>query len=340
MLTDFARFKNTSSIWIQYKGKDSIPKPPEAPAPTLVAATNITSGAPAQSSRTPKILEVLHDLKDNLCNEITLESILEEIGIGCPLLTKGFNKIQFSFGLEITIDTFLSLQNVKAVCHHVDFALGAIPGALSEAPAPTEAKMRQHVQKLFADNEDAYERAAFEAKVVRFWKRCSSCDAALVLAYVIEAFAKLSCDTSIGDISPSSHTCPSTSTFWPLVRSGTIALGEYLEKAMENLDKPGKFRELEVGVGAGGGMTKYIVRHLQKLDIPFGCVFTDLSASHVAAAKRTFKNCSEIEFTTRDIEKEPTESCVHSFQVVISLNYIHDKKLDQIVVNNLEPSQR
>ncbi|TGO07063.1 hypothetical protein BTUL_0337g00010 [Botrytis tulipae] len=112
-----------------------------ATTPELVAAAITTFGATAQSNRTPKMLKVLHDLTDNLCDEISLEPILEEIGIDSLLVTKGFNKTQFSFGLEIALYTFLSLQTVKAICRHIDFALGAILGAPSEAPTPTEAKM-------------------------------------------------------------------------------------------------------------------------------------------------------------------------------------------------------
>lgn len=41
----------------------------------------------------------------------------------------------------------------------------------------------------------------------------------------------------------------------PLVRSSTIALDECLERTMVNLDRSGRFSELEVGAGTGG-MTK------------------------------------------------------------------------------------
>lgn len=49
---------------------------------------------------------------------------------------------------------------------------------------------------------------------------------------------------------------------WPLVRSGTIALEELLEKAMANPSCPAKFRMLEVGRGTGD-TTKYIVPTLR-----------------------------------------------------------------------------
>lgn len=104
---------------------------------------------------------------------------------------------------------------------------------------------------------------------------------------------------------------------WPLMRSGALALGEYLEKLVANPDRPGKFHILEVGAGTGG-TTKYIVRHLQKLGVPFEYIFTDLSASLVAQAKWTFRDCPEMECRTLDIEKEPQASWVNSFHVIIS----------------------
>ncbi|KAL9080228.1 MAG: hypothetical protein Q9157_000950 [Trypethelium eluteriae] len=109
---------------------------------------------------------------------------------------------------------------------------------------------------------------------------------------------------------------------WPLVRSATLALGEFLARALSRPKTPGKFSILEVGAGTGG-TTKYIVEHLQKLGIPFRYVFTDLSASLVAQAKRTFKNVPNMEFSVLDIETEPKPSWLNSFHVIISTNCIH-----------------
>ncbi|CAD6445409.1 1089b422-e985-41a4-b4b5-8d26679da0a7 [Sclerotinia trifoliorum] len=311
-------------------GANPTPKPAGASAPKLIAAAPPAAGAPIQSSRTSKILEVLQNVTDVPTDELTPDATLEEIGIDSLLFT-------------------------EAVCDHIDSALGVVPGAAVEASAPVEAKVNgvskvsassailegdstpsfHRTQKLFAENKDRYERAAFQIK---------------------EAFAKLGYDMSVlkaGDIAPVHKVTAAVGKElagcltgekdglqivfgnkenkkalddlyenWPLVRSGTIGLGEYLEKAMANPDRPGKFRILEVGAGTGG-TTKYIVRHLQKLGIPFEYVFTDFSASLVAAAKRTFKDFPEMEFTTLDIEKEPKESWIHSFHVVISTNCIH-----------------
>jgi SAM-dependent methyltransferase/acyl carrier protein len=408
------------------------------PAPAGVAPISVTAArVSAESSKASKVLEVLHNVTDVPMNEIALDSTLEDLGIDSLLVTEVLNEMQTAFGLEIDLNTFLFFPNVKTVCDHIDLALGVGADMTTETAAWAEAKVNgttvrsapattldvgsrpslQRAQKVFADCKDAYERAAVETKAVEFWEKCYHRQAALVLAYVVEAFAKLGCDMAAlkaGNTAPMiSHLpkhkqlvrqlyrvledaglviiddqgqfvrtmklvdrTPASTIFeqiipefplhasvhkivqvvgsdlaecltgekdglqivfgnkenkktlddlyenWPLVRSGTLALGEFLEKAMANPDKPGVFRILEVGAGTGG-TTKYIVRHLQKLGIPFEYVFTDLSPSLVAAAKRTFKDCSEMEFATLDIEKEPQASWIGSFHFIISTNCVH-----------------
>lgn len=404
-----------------------------APAPAPVPVTVVkTSG---QSSKASQVLEVLSNVTDVPIDEIAPNSTLEDLGIDSLLVTEVLNEIQTAFGLDIDLNTFLFFPNVKAVCDHIDAALGidastaARPAALPEAKINGTAAVQsiqtldtesrpslQRAQKVFADCKDAYTNAAVETKAVGFWEKCYPRQASLVLAHVVHAFAKLGCDMAalkIGDTAPmiphlprhkqlvrqlyrvledaklvvndegefirtaqpvdatpasviyeliisefplhasvhkivqvvglelaecltgekdglqivfgnkeNKKTLDDLYENWPLVRSGTLALGEFLEKAMENPDKPGVFRILEVGAGTGG-TTKYIVRHLQKLGIPFEYVFTDLSPSLVAAAKRTFKDCPEMEFATLDIEKEPQASWVGSFHFIISTNCVH-----------------
>ncbi|KAH8690675.1 putative polyketide synthase [Talaromyces proteolyticus] len=410
------------------------------PTPAPVGAAPIpgaVSTIPAESSKVPKVMEVLHNVTDVPIDEIAPHSTLEDLGIDSLLVTEVLNEMQVAFGLEIDLNTFLFFPNVKAVCDHIDSALGVSADTSTQAAAVVETKLNttavqsvptpspdvesrpslQRAQKVFASYRDAYERAAVKTGAVTFWENCYPRQAALVLAYVVEAFAKLGCDMTVlkaGDTAPMiphlprhkqlvrqlyrvledsglvdvnnqgqfvrttklvdrtpasviyEHIIPEfplhTSVHkivqvvgsdlaecltgekdglqlvfgnkenkktlddlyenWPLVRSGTLALGEFLEKAMDKPNKPGVFRILEVGAGTGG-TTKYIVRHLQKLGIPFEYVFTDLSPSLVAAAKRTFKDCPEMEFTTLDIEKEPQGSWVGSFHFIISTNCIH-----------------
>ncbi|KAI9661781.1 MAG: hypothetical protein M1821_009020 [Bathelium mastoideum] len=109
---------------------------------------------------------------------------------------------------------------------------------------------------------------------------------------------------------------------WPLLRSGTRTLGDFLGNLLSSYDGSGEFRILEVRAGTGG-TTKYLVQHLRELGIPFRYIFTDLSASLVMQAKRTFKDIQTMEFSVFDVEKEPDASWLSSFHVIVSTNCIH-----------------
>lgn len=111
---------------------------------------------------------------------------------------------------------------------------------------------------------------------------------------------------------------------WPLMRSATMVLGQFLETAFSASRLPGrKFRILEVGAGTAG-TTKYLIRHLVQHGVPFEYVFTDLSASLVADAKHNiFAGIPDMQFRVLDIEKEPAPELVGSFDVIVSSNYIH-----------------
>ena len=413
--------------------------PPQLPKPAPIV--NSATPAPAGgASRRSKVYKLLSNVTDVPINELRDEMSLEDLGIDSLLVTEVLNEIQAIFDLEIDLNTFLFFPNLEAICNHIDSALGIVVDALPvpKTSAPAEAKTNgvahapgtpaatlqgdsrpslSHAQKVFEGCKDAYERAAVKTQAVEFWRKCYPRQAALVLAYVVEAFANLGCDLSIlkpGDsvpdiphldrhklvvrqyyriledarlitaneasqftrmATPVDHTPASTlfaqiiSDFphhasvhrvvqavgselapcligdkdalqivfgnkenkkslddlyenWPLVRSGTIALGEFLGKAMADSSGQGKFRILEVG-GGTGGTTKYIIPHLQKLGVPFEYVFTDLSPSLVSAAKRIFKDCPEMTFATLDIEKEPPADWFGSFHIVISTNCIH-----------------
>ena len=409
------------------------------PTPALagVAPVSVTvAEVQKEPSKASEVLEVLHNVTDVPLNEIALDSTLEAPGIDSLLVTEVLNEIQSAFGLEIDLNTLMFSPNVKAVCNHIDSALGVSAGRTNETAALAGVKVNgaavrsvlaiapvteprpslQRAQKVFAACKDAYERAAFETKAVGFCDKCYPRQAALVLAHIVEAFAIF--DYVVGmleagdtasmishlpsgkklvrqfyrvledaglvtvneqgqvvrtkklvDPTPSSTICKeiipefplhasvhkivqvvgsefaACSTgekdglqlvfgnkdnkktlddlyeYWPLVRAGAVALGEFLEKAMANPNKPGVFRILEVGAGTGG-TTKYIIRHLQDLGSPLEDVFTDLSPSLVAAAKRTFKDCYEMEFATSDIEKEPPASGIGSFHLIISTDCV------------------
>lgn len=416
------------------------PKPPAIASAVLppIQETPVQTKL-SVTSKAPQVIEVLHTVTDVPVSEISPESSLEDLGIDSLLVTEVLNEIQSAFGVEIDLNTFLFLPNVKAVCEHIDSALGIDLGidatAVTEPATVPENKVNgmpvvtesspavpalQGAQKIFRDCKDAYERAAVETQAIGFWEKCYPRQASLVLAYVVEAFAKLNCDMNAlkpGEVAPTisplprhkqlvrqlyrvledaglilvndqgqfirtnkpTDPAPASKIYeeilpqfplhasvhkivhavgtdlaecltgakdglqivfgnkenkktlddlyenWPLVRSGTIALGEFLEKVIASAaakSKPGPFRILEVGAGTGG-TTKYMVRHLQKLGVPFEYVFTDLSSSLVAAAKRNFKDYSQMQFTTLDIEQEAPESWVGYFHFIISTNCVH-----------------
>lgn len=420
----------------------SLPPPPPppptqsiTPAPTRDSTALSSAPQAGKASQKTKTYEVLHKVTDVPLNEMTDDLTLEELGIDSLLVTEVLTEIHDAFGLDIDLNTFLFFPSLKAIWSYIDSALGvsadvateestttlangtASTSAATTTPAGDSRPSFNRAQKVFSECRDAYVRAAAETGAVGFWKDVYPHQAALVLAYVVEAFAKLGCDMSslkVDDVAPmiphldrhrqlvrqlyrvledggyitvddrgqflrtakavdptpaseiykdiiprfplhadvhkivqvvgcelapcltgekdglqmvfgnkeNKKTLDNLYEHWPLVRSGTLALGEYLERLTANPDRPGKFRILEVGAGTGG-TTRYIVRHLQKLGVPFEYIFTDLSASLVAQAKRAFKDCPEMEFQTLDIEKEPQASWVNAFHAIISTNCIH-----------------
>ncbi|KAI0202891.1 hypothetical protein F4808DRAFT_449551 [Astrocystis sublimbata] len=113
--------------------------------------------------------------------------------------------------------------------------------------------------------------------------------------------------------------------FWPLVRTPALVLGDFLAQALTRASGGGKFRILEVGAGTGG-TTRYLVPLLRSLGIPFEYVFSDLSASLVAAAKRQFKDLAKdgtMEFRVIDIEQPPLPEDTAAYHIVLATNCIH-----------------
>jgi acyl transferase domain-containing protein/SAM-dependent methyltransferase/acyl carrier protein len=109
---------------------------------------------------------------------------------------------------------------------------------------------------------------------------------------------------------------------WPLLRTPTLVLGDFMLKAFTSATGSGKFRILEIGAGTGG-TTKYLISLLQANNIPFEYTFTDISSSLVGAAKKTFKNVDGMIFEVLDVEKPPPESKQGEYHVIIATNCIH-----------------
>lgn len=121
--------------------------------------------------------------------------------------------------------------------------------------------------------------------------------------------------------------------FWPLLRTTTVLLGDFLLKALTNTKGHGKFRILEVGAGTGG-TTRYIISHLRSHGIPFEYVFTDVSPSLVAAAQKQFQDVPNMSFELLDIEKSPKTEHRGAFHCIIATNCVHaTRSLDVTFVN-------
>lgn len=117
--------------------------------------------------------------------------------------------------------------------------------------------------------------------------------------------------------------------FWPLLRTPTVLLGDFLVKTLSNAPGKGRFRILEVGAGTGG-TTRHIIGRLQKQGIDFEYVFTDISNALVGAAKRQFKQVQGMSYDLLDIEKPPKPEYEGTFHCIISTNCIHaTKNLDK-----------
>ncbi|KAK4221363.1 hypothetical protein QBC38DRAFT_522639 [Podospora fimiseda] len=126
--------------------------------------------------------------------------------------------------------------------------------------------------------------------------------------------------------------------FWPLARTPTLVLGDFLVKAFttSGIDS-GAFRILEIG-GGTGGTTRYLIDHLRSHGIKYEYVFTDISVSLVAAAKKHFKAKGidqGMRFEVLDVEKVP-EEYNSAFHVIISSNCIHATRDLSLSLKNIK----
>ncbi|KAI0408576.1 BcPKS19, polyketide synthase [Xylaria palmicola] len=127
--------------------------------------------------------------------------------------------------------------------------------------------------------------------------------------------------------------------YWPLLRTPTLLLGDILLKAFTNTTGGGKFRILEVGAGTGG-TTRYITNHLKNHGIPFEYVFTDISSSLVAAAKKQFSGVDGMSFEVLDIEKPVQPDHEGAFHCIIATNCIHATRNLEVSLSHLRKMLR
>ncbi|KAI0506274.1 hypothetical protein F5B22DRAFT_639292 [Xylaria bambusicola] len=112
----------------------------------------------------------------------------------------------------------------------------------------------------------------------------------------------------------------------PMLRTGTLLLGKFLETLCGRYGSNRELRILEVGAGTGG-TSKHIIETLVGVGCKFSYTFTDLSPSLVAAAKRKFSMWSSfMDFRILDIEEEPDTQMLGHYDIILSSNCVHATK--------------
>ncbi|KAL0938143.1 beta-ketoacyl synthase [Colletotrichum truncatum] len=109
---------------------------------------------------------------------------------------------------------------------------------------------------------------------------------------------------------------------WPMLVTATHLLVEFLCQALKNNEGSGAFRILEVGAGTGG-TTRHIIDALTRAGIPFEYHFTDISASLIQKARKSFTGVKGMTFGLLDIENEPPAEFTEAYHIIISTNCIH-----------------
>ena len=100
-------------------------------------------------------------------------------------------------------------------------------------------------------------------------------------------------------------------------------MADFLRRMSDELPQDrGPIKILEMGAGTGG-TTKMLVPFLADLGISIEYIFTDLSASMVAAARKKYKQYPFMKFEVHDIEQLPAEHLRNSQHIVIASNAIH-----------------
>ncbi|KAI1385804.1 putative polyketide synthase [Hypoxylon trugodes] len=91
---------------------------------------------------------------------------------------------------------------------------------------------------------------------------------------------------------------------------------------LSGLGEGGTLRILEMGAGTGG-TTKWLVPMLAKLGLPIEYIFTDLSPSLVAMARKEYKQYPFMKFFAHDIENPPPDGYFGTQHIVIASNAVH-----------------
>jgi acyl transferase domain-containing protein/acetyl esterase/lipase/acyl carrier protein/ubiquinone/menaquinone biosynthesis C-methylase UbiE len=218
-----------------YVKKSTVPKKKKSMGPKKKAAG---------PTKRPELLQILANVTDRPLSEITPEAMLEDLGVDSLMATEVLNDIRTGLGLTIDLTSFLFFPNIEALAVYVDEQLGLgggsnepatdddeddtddenaklpasradsgigdvnTPGTTSPARAPPVDVPRPTITnalEAFRETRLNYDHLAKVTQAVDFWKDAYPHQKRLVLAYVVEAFARIGCDLKVlraGDVVP------------------------------------------------------------------------------------------------------------------------------------------
>lgn len=129
----------------------------------------------------------------------------------------------------------------------------------------------------------------------------------------------------------------------PMFKAASRLLSDYLRECFDRFRDGAVVELLEVGAGLGG-TTAYVLAMLAQLGVPFRYVYTDISASLVAAAKKRFSPLvpagSSMEFVVLDVTKPIAGNRISKYDAVISTNCVHATENLTISTGNIRQMLR
>lgn len=111
----------------------------------------------------------------------------------------------------------------------------------------------------------------------------------------------------------------------PMFATGNRMLGNFLVTTLDRNFGPERPRILELGAGTGG-TTKYIIELLLSHGLEFSFTFTDISSSLMVAAKKKFAQYDFISYRLLDVEQDPPERLIGSYDIIFASNCVHATK--------------
>lgn len=185
-----------------------------------------TVGTAGSNDALSKVQTMLSEIIEIPVEEVTASSSLEDLGIDSLLITEVLAEIKTRFGVLVAQDTLSNCADVRGVA---DLLGGGepqrrtkIPGASisevhatgvndKEAPGGTRPALAATGRHVFAETVASYDRHAESTGFTDFYTDVFPTQSALVVQYVLTAFASLGCDLASvnpGTVLPSMEALP------------------------------------------------------------------------------------------------------------------------------------